>query len=140
LILGGPDEEALKRATADAMRRAYVLVEPVSLRRTAALLRLSRLALCNDSGLMHIASCAGAPTVGIFGPTDERRNAPMGKPSLVVRSPLPGFPLWTSKNVGNRASPSGVDPAAALEALSVEEAWEQVAPWLEETLGEHGDA
>lgn len=140
LIVGGPEEKELKRAAAEAMGERHVVVEGVSLRRTAALLGLSRVALCNDSGLMHIASCLDVPTVGIFGPTDERRNAPMGRRSLVVRKSMEGFPIWTTENVGNRAVRSGVDPAAPLRALSVDEAWEQVAPWLEKPAEADGGA
>ncbi|MBD3316732.1 MAG: hypothetical protein GF344_13165 [Chitinivibrionales bacterium] len=134
LLVGGPDENGLKRAVAEAMSEKHMVVEPVSLRRTAALLCLSRLAVCNDSGLMHIASCQDVPTVGIFGPTDERRNAPMGRRSLVVRKPMKGFPIWTTENVGNRAVPPDVDPSASLRALSVEEAWQRIGPWLDRAL------
>jgi ADP-heptose:LPS heptosyltransferase len=130
LVLGGPDEEPLKKETAAAMRQRGHSVEPVSLPRTAALLSLSTVALCNDSGLMHIASCQNTPTIGIFGPTDERRNGPVGSPSLVVRKNMDGFPLWRADNVGNRHVSPHIDPRASLLNLSVDDAWEQIYPWI----------
>jgi hypothetical protein len=43
---------------------------------------------------------------------------------------MAGFPLWTANNVGVRAVKNGIDPSASLKALSVDEAWEKVEPWL----------
>jgi len=130
LIFGSRDEGTIKRITASIMKEPHRIVEPCSLRLTAALIRQCSLFLCNDSGLMHIAACMGVPTVALFGPTDERRNGPVGEGHLVIRKEMAGFPLWTANNVGVRAVKSGIDPSASLKALSVDEAWEKVEPWL----------
>jgi ADP-heptose:LPS heptosyltransferase len=130
-IFGGPEEGPLKKAVLDTMRTRGHLVAPETLRRTAALLGRCALCVCNDSGLMHLAACQGTPTVGIFGPTDERRNGPWGPHSLAVRKPMEGFPLWTARTVGRRRAPEGTDPRASLEALDAGEAWEKILPWLE---------
>jgi ADP-heptose:LPS heptosyltransferase len=42
----------------------------------AAVMRHCDLVLCNDTGVMHVASAAGARTLAIFGPTDPSRWAP----------------------------------------------------------------
>jgi ADP-heptose:LPS heptosyltransferase len=39
----------------------------------------------NDSGLMHIAAAAGAPTLGFFGPSDERVYGPWGTRTRALR-------------------------------------------------------
>lgn len=39
----------------------------------------------NDSGLMHLAAAAGAPTVGLFGPTSEQLYGPWGDNAVSVR-------------------------------------------------------
>ena len=44
-----------------------------------------RLFLTNDSGAMHIASAIGAPTVAIFGATDDTATGPTGPLARVVR-------------------------------------------------------
>jgi heptosyltransferase-1 len=50
-----------------------------------ALFSLSSLFIGNDSGPMHLSSLIGTPTIGLFGAADERRWAPMGKRSTVIR-------------------------------------------------------
>jgi heptosyltransferase-2 len=130
LIFGGREEEDVKRATASAMQAPYCLVAPTDLPMTAAILGTCTVMLSNDSGLMHLAACLDVPTAALFGPTDERRNGPMGTGHLVVRKPMDGFPLWTAANVGVRAVERGVDPNASLKALSVNDAWERISPWL----------
>jgi heptosyltransferase I len=132
-IFGGADEEPLKIRVARAMKFRAHIVRPVSLQRTAALLSQCTLCICNDSGLMHMAACAGVATVGIFGPTDEKRNGPIGGNTLVIRKKMEGFPLWTACNVGKRSLPKGMDPHANLKVLSVEDAWQQLKPWISRT-------
>jgi ADP-heptose:LPS heptosyltransferase len=46
-----------------------------------------RLFIGNDSGAMHLAAAAGAPTIGLFGPSDDRLYAPWGPRARVVRGP-----------------------------------------------------
>ncbi|MDX5365414.1 MAG: glycosyltransferase family 9 protein, partial [Alphaproteobacteria bacterium] len=41
----------------------------------------------NDSGLMHLAAAAGAPTIGLFGPTADAIYSPWGPKSVTVRVP-----------------------------------------------------
>jgi heptosyltransferase-2 len=130
LIFGGPDEEPLKHRVASAIRAPYRIIGSCALSQTAALIGECAMFLCNDSGLMHMAACMGVPVAAVFGPTDERRNGPVGHSSIVIRKEMAGFPLWTAATVGVRAVHSGVDPQASLKALTVDDAWEKVLPWL----------
>ena len=130
LIFGSPEEEKIKHVASSTMKAPYRIVSSADLPMVAALVRRCALLLCNDSGLMHIAACMGVPTAAIFGPTDERRNGPVGPGHLVIRKSMDGFPLWTAATVGVRTVKSGVDPQASLKALSVDDAWEKVMPWL----------
>jgi ADP-heptose:LPS heptosyltransferase len=53
----------------------------------ADLLELSRAAallVSGDTGPLHIATAAGTPTVGVFGPTDPERNGPWAPDDLTV--------------------------------------------------------
>jgi len=44
--------------------------------------------LTNDSGVMHIASALGVPTVAIFGATDHEATGPTGALARIVREPV----------------------------------------------------
>ncbi|CAN7262560.1 glycosyltransferase family 9 protein [Caulobacter sp. LjRoot300] len=89
LILGGPGDgrmvEELRMASA---RGRYVdLTGKVDLLTAYAALKRADLFIGNDSGLMHIAAAAGVPTIGLFGPSDERRYGPWGPLTKAVRGP-----------------------------------------------------
>ncbi len=84
-VLVGPGEAELgARVATGARSRPPVLgadVDPVEL---AAMLSLSRVAITNDSGPMHLAGAVGTPVVALFGPTDPGRTGPSGSPSRVL--------------------------------------------------------
>jgi ADP-heptose:LPS heptosyltransferase len=134
-IFGSNNETTLKERVVAVMRSPAHIIDPVSLSKTAALLSRCTFCLCNDSGLMHISACVGSPTVGIFGPTDEKRNGPVGERTFVIRKKNEGFPIWTAKNVGDRSIKNGINPHESLETLSVSDAWEQLKPWIIRTFG-----
>src|ERR1700694_1390218 len=69
--------------------RRIDLVGTVDLLTAAAVLRRSALFIGNDTGLMHIAAAAGAPTLGLFGPSPVNQYAPWGRHTAVVRSKQP---------------------------------------------------
>jgi hypothetical protein len=45
------------------------------------------LVIGGDTGPLHLACALGKPVVGIYGPTDPKRNGPFGSPSQVLRNP-----------------------------------------------------
>jgi ADP-heptose:LPS heptosyltransferase len=89
LILGGPDDWR----AAEPMRRSIPrerwidMTGQADLLTAYAALKHARLFIGNDSGLMHLAAAAGAPTLGLFGPSDERLYGPWGENTRVVRGP-----------------------------------------------------
>ncbi len=52
----------------------------------AAAIARARLFVGNDSGLMHVAAATGTPTLGLFGPSPEKRYGPWGPHCAVVRT------------------------------------------------------
>jgi ADP-heptose:LPS heptosyltransferase len=89
LILGGPDDwrasEPLRRSL--PRERWIDLTGKADLLTVYACLKRARLFVGNDSGLMHLAAAAGAPTLGLFGPSDERLYGPWGGNARTVRGP-----------------------------------------------------
>ena len=89
LLLGGPADRFAAEAVRRVIPRARLVdtVGRVDLLTAYALLKHARLFVGNDSGLMHLAAAAGAPTLGLFGPSDERLYAPWGPKARVLRGP-----------------------------------------------------
>lgn len=91
LLLGAPDDAPICGEIAAALYAAGLAVidaaGKLDLLAAAAALRRARLFVGNDSGLMHIAATVGAPTVGLFGPSDERVYGPWGPRARAVRGP-----------------------------------------------------
>jgi len=69
-----------------AMREAGVpIVSGLSASRLCALLSLCGLYIGSDSGVSHLAAAVGIPVVAVFGPTDPRVWAPLGKSAVALR-------------------------------------------------------
>jgi ADP-heptose:LPS heptosyltransferase len=74
--------------------RLIDLVGKLDLLAAAAVLRRAALFIGNDTGLMHIAAAAGAPTLGLFGPTQASRYAPWGARTAVAQTAIPPLELY----------------------------------------------
>jgi ADP-heptose:LPS heptosyltransferase len=104
-VFAGPGEAelALAAPVLAALPGAIDLVAVLSLPEVAACMKRLTLFIGNDSGLMHIAAAAGAPTLGLFGRSLAGEYAPAG----------------TRTAVAIAAGPPGEAP---METLSVEAA------------------
>ena len=87
-IFAGPGEAERTMAAPllAALPGAIDLVGRLSLPEVAACLASCALFVGNDSGLMHLAAAAGAPTLGLFGPTPAQEYAPVGPQAEAVVS------------------------------------------------------
>jgi heptosyltransferase II len=76
--------QAILAALDPATRETVVdLVGRTDVATLMAVLARCAVVVANDSGAMHVASAVGRPVVAIFGPTDERATAPVGRHTLV---------------------------------------------------------
>ena len=89
MVLGGPEDVGAVSALRHVvpMDRFIDLVGKVDLLTSYASLKHARIFIGNDSGLMHMAAAAGAPTLGLFGPSDEALYGPWGEKTRLVRGP-----------------------------------------------------
>jgi ADP-heptose:LPS heptosyltransferase len=101
MVLGGPGDrrDAVPVLSAVPRERVIDLVGREDLLVLHAALKRARLFIGGDSGLMHMAAAAGAPTLGLFGPSDERLYAPWGPAARVVRGPR-GFAVFKAIDPG----------------------------------------
>jgi heptosyltransferase-3 len=82
----GPTERATATPLLAALPGAIDLVGCLSLPEIAAVLARASLFVGNDSGLMHLAAAAGAPAIGLFGPTNAAEYGPSGPKARAVIS------------------------------------------------------
>lgn len=87
MVLGGRDEVNLGRDLKEVVARGQLIdiAGKVDLLTAYACLKRARLFIGNDSGAMHLAAAAGIPTLGLFGPSDERQYGPWGEHARAIR-------------------------------------------------------
>lgn len=85
VLIGGPAEEELLARIASSQRGVINLCGRTSFAQIAALGRGARVAIGNDTGPMHLAATAGAPSVVLFShASDPALTAPRGRAVQVV--------------------------------------------------------
>jgi heptosyltransferase-2 len=85
LLLGSPGEkEKIDGIAAGLSGRIHNLAGRLTLRQTILILANCRLVICNDSGLMHIASSLKIPLLAIFGPTETHKTFPLSEPTRLL--------------------------------------------------------
>jgi heptosyltransferase-2 len=91
-LFGAEAERPLAEAIAEAIRQAghpvLNLAGETSLGQFIELAAACSVFLTNDSGAMHVAAAAGAPTVAVFGPTIVEATGPVSPRARVVREPV----------------------------------------------------
>lgn len=92
-VFGGPGarERALVAPVLAALPEAVDLAGALALPEAAACLARCAIFVGNDSGLMHLAAAAGAPTLGLFGPTPADEYAPAGRRAVALRARGPAM-------------------------------------------------
>jgi ADP-heptose:LPS heptosyltransferase len=122
ILLGPAEGEEVFRSVVKGMDSRGITGEIVKDRPVlyiASLLKSSAFYVGNDSGMTHLASALGVPTIALFGPTDYRLWQPIGKETRAVRS---GFPCSPCDEVRYR----GCGERKCLEAIGVSSVMETV--------------
>jgi lipopolysaccharide heptosyltransferase II len=95
LLVGGPGDQEVVAAVRQSMREsASVLLRRWDWNELGVLLRQSDLFLGHDTGMMHLATAVGTPTIAVFGPSDPQIYGPYGKPSAYVWRPTYESPCF----------------------------------------------
>jgi heptosyltransferase-1 len=120
LVNAGPEERAI--AAEVVLASGGVAQAPeFTLDRLIALTRRVSLLIAGDTGPLHLACALGKPVVGIYGPTDPKRNGPFGVPFRVLRHP-------ESKRDHTRHS----EPEAGLLTITPEQVFEAARSLLQD--------
>ena len=140
VLLGGSEELLLREQVASSMQSAmptHILSGQESIGLLAAILKQCDLFVGNDSGLMHLSTAVGTPTIGIFGLTNHKAFGPYtptdsGK-SMIVRLNLPCMPCtYVGHTSGN---PEGCSTRDCLNKLSATTVAQAVRQLLYQTYG-----
>ena len=78
LVAWGPGARPLAEAIGGRIAPA------TGLRELARLVGFASVVIGGDTGPLHLAAASGTKVVGLYGPTDPRRNGPWGQPDRVI--------------------------------------------------------
>ncbi len=85
-VVGGPGEKALAAEIVAAGGARVRDLTGTDLRNGILAMAAAKIAISNDSGLMHIAAALGTPTIGIFGPTSPKLWGPLNGLAATVQT------------------------------------------------------
>ncbi len=110
LVTGSADERPLADAVARTARlpERRVLAGRTDLAQLCALVAGAALVVCGDTGVAHLASAFGTPSVVLFGPVDAAQWGPPPGPHIAL-----------GDATGRRGDPFAAEPDPALEAIEV---------------------
>jgi ADP-heptose:LPS heptosyltransferase len=116
VLTGDSNEIELARAVADqaGLPQSAVLAGTLGLLGLVALISDCRLLICGDTGVGHIATATGTPSVLLFGPTPPKLWGPRGPGEHVA--------LWA----GDRGDPHGDEPHRGLLLITPQRVLEAV--------------
>jgi ADP-heptose:LPS heptosyltransferase len=113
LLTGGPGDGRFFEPIRAALPPSRLIdLVGLDLLTTYACFKRARLFIGNDSGLMHLCAAAGTPTLGLFGPSDDRLYRPWGPRAAFVRGTRP-------PGDGEASSQAGRFEASEMADLSV---------------------
>ena len=117
VVIVGP-VEAERGGTQD-MAATCIIASGLDLAELAALLARCDIYVGNDSGVSHVAAAVGAPTVAVFGPSDERQWVPRGRTVSVLRHQIACAPCTATamKLCQHRACLTEVSPAEVIQEM-----------------------
>ncbi|MDD8027022.1 MAG: glycosyltransferase family 9 protein [Acidobacteriota bacterium] len=124
LLWGTPEEEALARQAAAGRNGPIAAIAPfLTIPECLALIAASRLLVSGDTFALQAAAALNVPIVGLFGPTDPRRNGPFRDRDKIVHPEL----------ACSRCYKRACSEIECLKAITAGE----VASRIEEALAEH---
>jgi lipopolysaccharide heptosyltransferase II len=126
LLMGGPEERDLHLHILQMMQSQMPvrsLAGQGSIKVAGAVLELVDLFVGNDAGLMHLAIAAGAPTVAIFGLSNQKAWGPYtsdqnNKRAIIVSLDLPCMPCFYREH--SLGTPEGCATRNCLAFLQVD--------------------
>ncbi len=92
LIIGPAEGGEIQRLFERKGFNNLIIAKGLSLLQLASVIEGCKLYIGNDSGISHLASALGIPTIAIFGPTDPKVWSPRGENVSVIKKEIPCSP------------------------------------------------
>jgi ADP-heptose:LPS heptosyltransferase len=129
VLTGGPGDvercEGMQKRLMEAGIHTELLCREPDLGNLAATFREADLVVSVNTGIMHLAAIAGAPTVGLNGPTATHRFGPIGAKAVSVAPPEGGGFLHFGFEFDN-------NPVDSMSRISIDDVYSavcRIAPW-----------
>ena len=110
VILGATDKASdntkIKNLKESLSIKVNNLMNKADMIETYFILRNSKLFLGSDSSNMHLSTAAGIPTIGLFGPTNDKVYGPKGRNNRTIRTEKKYEEFINDKNFTLKDSPS----------------------------------
>ena len=121
-MLGSPNDVSTGKEIEEYLKQSHKilnLIGKTQLVDAVDILKASKLVLCNDSGLMHVAASVDVPLVALYGPTSPEFTPPLSNKAKVIKK-SEGFAKLRSGDLegGYHQSLKDIKPKEVLEALS----------------------
>lgn len=84
VLIGGEDEKELSDFF-KGKNNIYDLIGRISLDEVFNILKSSKVFICNDSGMMHLACAANAKIIALFGKTNPAHIGPYNRDAVVIK-------------------------------------------------------
>lgn len=123
ILFGAGADQEVEKIVINASRSKLVsLVGKTDIPTLAAALSRLDLYITNDTGPMHLAAAAGAPTLAVFGPTSPDETSPRGANVKVIYRKADCAPCW------RRSCPTD---HRCMTSINVDDVYEEAIKMLE---------
>ncbi|MCL2876166.1 MAG: lipopolysaccharide heptosyltransferase II [Betaproteobacteria bacterium] len=117
-VLGSEKDSAVARPIASGNPTVIDFTGHTSLGDAVDLIALARAAVCNDSGLMHVAAALDVPLVALFGSSNPEHTPPLGHRVVIETLRLPCAPCFERQcPFDHTQCLTGITPEKVLTAL-----------------------
>ena len=118
LLISGPARDGVEEVRGNLKKVTPLIAENLSLLQLSAILKRCTAYLGNDSGITHLASSLGLPTVALFGPTDPEVWGPRGTSVRILFGRRPEPPFFSGPK-SHRYAPCPVNHLEPNEVIAV---------------------
>jgi ADP-heptose:LPS heptosyltransferase len=128
LLTGAPAESKLNQEFLESFHSEKMIINiagEYSLSKTLTIISNSQAIVSVNTGIMHIAAALGTPTIGLSGPTNDKRWGPLGNKVYSVTPKVEGCGFL---NLGFEYSGQRID---CMQHISVDQVLEPLNHYLE---------